>query len=219
MEIGAVIAVAIGLATAIGSPAWPDPAAAPAVVGQAQAQADFKGEGASPEARRMADWVTRSGDNGTMAFVIVDKVKARVFVFDGRSRLLGASPALLGFARGDDTTPGIGHRKLAAIGPSDRTTPAGRFVGALGEDYEQDVLWIDYDAALSLHRVIRGAPSEHRRERLQSASALDKRISYGCINVPAAFYDTVVKPAFTGVRGVVYILPETRPLESVFPAA
>ena len=44
----------------------------------------------------------------------------------------------------------------------------------------------------------------------------DNRISYGCINVPANFYDTVVRPAFTGANGIVYILPEVRSIKEVF---
>jgi hypothetical protein len=31
----------------------------------------------------------------------------------------------------------------------------------------------------------------------------DNRISYGCINVPAAFYDGVVRPLLAGGRAVV----------------
>jgi len=45
---------------------------------------------------------------------------------------------------------------------------------------------------------------------------LDKRISYGCINVPAKFFDNVVRPAFTGTNGIVYVLPETRLAREVF---
>jgi hypothetical protein len=36
--------------------------------------------------------------------------------------------------------------------------------------------------------------------------------------VPAKFYDAVVRPAFTGTNGIVYILPEVRSLRSAFPA-
>ncbi len=171
------------------------------------------------DARRLADWVTASGDNQGLPFVIVDKVKARVFVFYQDGRLRGAAPALLGLARGDSSVPGIGDRKLASIRPDERTTPAGRFVAALGNDLgEKDVVWVDYAAAISLHRVITSNPKERRLQRLATASTLDNRISYGCINVPAAFYDTVVRPAFTGTNGIVYILPEVRSIRDVFPA-
>ncbi|MBK5264955.1 MAG: L,D-transpeptidase [Alphaproteobacteria bacterium] len=170
----------------------------------------------SQDARDVANWVTASGDNRGLPFIVVDKVSARLFVFDGQSRILGTAPALLGLGRGDDTVPGIGQRKLATIRPAERTTPAGRFEAALGHDLEQDILWVNYGAALSLHRVIVGKPADRRHARLASVTPLDNRISYGCINVPAHFYDNVVAPAFKGTVGIVYILPETKPITAVF---
>lgn len=188
--------------------------AAPAEI--APITADFGREPASADARAVADWVARSGDAKALPFVVIDKRAARVFVFDSHGRLRGAASALLGLGTGDDSVPGIGQRKLATITPAERTTPAGRFQASLGHDFEQDILWVDYEAALSLHRVIVGAPRDRRAERLASPSPLDNRISYGCINVPAAFYDSVVAPAFAGTVGIVYILPESKPLRAVF---
>lgn len=179
-------------------------------------QANFLGERPSPAARRVADWAVGSRDAGGMPFVVVDKVSARIFVFEASGVLRGASTALFGLARGDDSVPGIGSRKLSTIRPEERTTPAGRFVAELGRDFHQDILWIDYDAALSLHRVVTGNPGDRRQARLLSTSLAEKRISYGCINVPAAFYDGVVLGAFTGTNGIVYILPEQHALEDVF---
>ena len=196
------------------APAAPALAQVPAAI---PSRADFAAEAASDDARRMADWVVAAGDNAGMPFVIIDKAAAKVFVFDPRGRLSGAAPALLGLARGDDIIPGIGQRKLADIGPADRVTPAGRFVASLGHDLgEKDVLWVDYGSGVALHRVITTNPREHRLRRLASASPSERRISYGCINVPAAFYDAVIDPAFAATSGVVYILPETRPIEQVF---
>ena len=175
-------------------------------------------EPASDDARRVANWVAASGDNGNLPYVIVDKIDAKVFVFHASGQLRGAARALLGAARGDDSSPGIGSRLLALIRPEERTTPAGRFIAALGNDLgENDVLWVDYDTAISLHRVIIGNPGDNRLERLGTNSALNKRISYGCINVPVRFYEDVVHPAFAGTHGIVYILPEQRRLEDVFP--
>jgi hypothetical protein len=176
----------------------------------------FGAETASPDARAVATWVTGTRDNRGLPFVIIDKVDAKVFVFDASGRLLGAAPALLGLGRGDDSVPGIGHRKLATIRPEERTTPAGRFEASLGNDFDQDVLWVDYETSLSLHRVIVGRVADRRHARLASPTPLDNRISYGCINVPAAFYDAIVAPAFRNTVGIVYILPESRPIESVF---
>ena len=179
--------------------------------------ANFEQETPSPASRKLADWVMNRGDNGKLPFVIVDKVVARVFVFNAEGQLKGASSALLGLAVGDDSVPGIGQRKLSSIRPNERTTPAGRFVASLDHDiHGTEILWVDYDTAVSLHAVVKGTPKERRAARLASPSALDKRISYGCINVPVKFYEQVVSPIFTGTNGIVYILPETRAAEDVF---
>ena len=180
-------------------------------------RAYFGQERASPEAIHIADWVVDSADNQGMPFMIVDKVHARVLMFDAAGRLQGAASALLGLARGDDSVPGIGERKMSTIRPEERTTPAGRFVSSLARDiHGQEMLWVDYDTAISLHRVVKGTPGERRAQRLDSPASDDNRISYGCINVPVRFYDKLVSPAFTGTNGIVYILPETRSAREVF---
>ena len=176
----------------------------------------FNGEAASRDTIRVTEWVVASRDNGNRPFLIVDKVNARVYLFDHRAKLLGTAAALLGLGSGDESVAGIGQRKLSTITPKERTTPAGRFVASLGNDFTQDILWVDYDLALSLHRVITGNAKDRRHQRLASATALDNRISYGCINVPVGFYDKVIIPAFTGTTGTVYILPETKTIEEVF---
>jgi hypothetical protein len=183
----------------------------------ARAQADFAAEPASADARHVAHWAVHSGDHAGMPFVIVDKVDSKVFVFGPNGRLLGAAPALTGSARGDDSVPGIGQRKLSAILPQERTTPAGRFVAALARSSAGDeILWVDYDTSIALHRVIATVPKERRLQRLESGKPLERRVTYGCINVPVAFYDKVVVPAFRNTNGIVYVLPETRTVQAVF---
>jgi hypothetical protein len=183
---------------------------------------NFERELASREARHVADWVVHAGDNHagdnrSLPFVIVDKTDAKVFVFDAQGQLRGAAAALLGEARGDHAVPGIGDRALSSIRPEEKTTPAGRFVASLGESTRgEDVLWVDYDGAVSMHRVVTSNAKERRLQRLATSTPLDNRISYGCINVPAKFYENVVSPAFTGTNGIVYVLPETRLAREVF---
>ncbi|MDQ6619762.1 MAG: hypothetical protein M3Z31_08715 [Pseudomonadota bacterium] len=169
------------------------------------------------EVRNFADWVARLDDSHG-PFVIVDKKNARVYVFDSQARLQGHSPVLLGAAKGDDSVPGIGERPIRDIKPHERTTPAGRFVGESGRNVQgEDIVWVDYDAAVSMHRVRATNPRERRLERLATPTAADNRISYGCINVPAAFFDAYVSPLFGDDRqAVVYVLPETRSLRAVF---
>jgi hypothetical protein len=187
------------------------------VVANHPKRANFERDRASQEARYMADWVVDSGDNHSMPFVIVDKTDAKVFVFYADGRLHGAAPALLGLARGDEAVPGIGDRELSRIRPEERTTPAGRFVAALGRNLRgKEILWVDYDGAVSMHPVVTANPKERRAQRLATPTPLDNRISYGCINVPAKFYENVVHPAFTGTNGIVYVLPENRSAREVF---
>ncbi len=183
----------------------------------AAASTDFGGYDASPEVRRVVQWIGESGDNAGLPFMLIDKVSARVFVFDAAGTLQGHDAALLGAARGDRTAAGIGDLSLSAIRPEDRTTPAGRFMAHLDKDiHGRGVLLIDYDASIALHPVVPGTPKERRAERLRSATPDDNRISFGCINVPPPFYQSVVAPAFRQTAGVVYILPETGPASEWF---
>ena len=185
----------------------------------AQVAPDFLKERASGDVHYVAEWALRSADNAEMPFVIVDKVESRVFVFDAHGRLLGAAPALVGLATGDESVPGIGNRKMSTITPQERTTPAGRFVASMERSLHGDeILWVDYDAAIALHRVITTVQGERRLQRLASKMPAERRITYGCINVPVKFFDHVVLPAFKGAKGIVYVLPERRSPRDVFGA-
>lgn len=164
-------------------------------------------------------WVTASRDNGGLPFIIIDKEDASLLVLDAQGQLLGFSPVLLGIARGDEATPGVGDRELSEIGPAEKTTPAGRFVARIGPTKgNQKVLWVDLNTSVALHPVVTSNKKEHRLERLQSPTPKDNRITFGCINVPASFYEHVVGPLFADAGGLVYILPEDKFLFEVFPA-
>ncbi len=212
-------ALAVILPLRMGAGPTPAPRAPQPAQALLHRELDFAGEAATPEARRLAQWIVARADNGTRPFVILDKKDARVFVFAAGGRLLGASPVLLGYAVGDDTVPGIGSRPIEAVRPEERTTPSGRFVSLPGRNtLGEDVLWVDYHAAVSMHRVRLINAAERRAERLASPTAADNRISYGCINLPASFFEQVLWPHLRGGQGVVYVMPETKPLEQAFPA-
>ena len=195
-------------------------AAMPPVNKQAQSMTGGLGvgpAGASPAVLAVVQGALRSGDHQGWPFVVVDKIHAQVLVFSGTGRWLGTATALIGLARGDEAVPGLGERPLSQIQPHERITPAGRFVAELDRNASgQTILWVDYEQAISLHPVRSLNPQERRLERLTSASLQDKRISYGCINVPAQFWRSVVLPAFRNTKGIVYVLPDSRPLDSVF---
>jgi hypothetical protein len=181
--------------------------------------ADFRGEDATPEARLVANWALTTRNHGGHAFVLVDKKDARVYVFGPEGVLQDSAPALLGSARGDDSFPGIGEKPLEQVRPEEKTTPAGRFVAEPGLNAtHEDVVWVDYDAAVSMHRVRPLVARERRLERLATLTTDDNRISFGCINLPVSFYENVLSPAVRRYGAVVYVLPEVKTPEQVFGA-
>lgn len=195
------------------------PAVASAASGQPPRLPDLGSAAASDDTRLLAHWVVETGDNAGMAFVVIDKKAAQLYLFDAAARLSASTPVLLGSAQGDDTVPGIGLRPIEDVRPEERTTPAGRFLGIRGRNHTgEDVVWVDHEAAVSMHRVRTTQPRERRLQRLASPSVADKRISYGCINVPASFFDAHIAPTFATRRAVIYVLPEQKTLQQVFGA-
>ena len=162
-------------------------------------------------------WVLEAHDNGNAPFIIIDKREARLWLFSAAGQSMGDTPVLLGLAKGDKSVPGIGERDMKDIQPHERTTPAGRFIAEAGRNADgEDIFWIDYDAAVSMHRVRATNPAERRLQRLATPTPADNRISYGCINVPAKFYDQRIQPTFMRQPGLVYVLPETLPVHALF---
>ena len=174
---------------------------------------------ASTQAHDIAAWTIRTGDNHDLPFIIVDKRAARLFLFDRLGSLQAATPVLLGSAYGDVSPFGVGDKPLARITPAERITPAGRFVADKGVNLAgRDIVWVDYAAAIAIHRatdVKPGATTRERLRRLASTSPSDRRVSLGCINVSDSFYDAFLHPAFAGSSGIVYILPETGELHAI----
>lgn len=197
---------ALLLALALGAP------------GSARAQG---GEAPPAAVWLLAEAVRQSGDargpGASGHFGVIDKAGARLWIFSPRGQVLAHSPVLLGQAPGDVAPPDIGTRPLSRVRAHEKVTPAGRFLTEEGVNHQgEDIVWLDYDSALSMHRV-RNVAGEQRPRRIASGSLADKRISYGCINVPASFFDQHVKPLFAHHKSVVYILPEERQAAEVFP--
>jgi hypothetical protein len=207
----ALAVIASGVAGA--QPLQAEPAPPPPV---AQAEAPIAPSMATV---RVADWIAATGDNRAMPYAIIEKTTASLFLFDAKGNSLGAVPVLLGIALGDDATPGVGSKKLGEIGPAEKTTPAGRFLARFGlAAGRQKVLWVDYANSVALHPIPPDASKdEQRRERMLSPAPDDNRITFGCINLPKAFYGKVVRPLFQKKGGYVYVLPDAKPLEAVFP--
>ncbi len=172
----------------------------------------------SEPASRLIAWIAAERDNQGRPYAVIDKQAASLLLFGANGDFLGQAPVLLGIGIGDDSSPGVGAKDLADIGPAERTTPAGRFVTKFGRAFgRQRVLWVDYANSVAMHAVITTHKSEHRVERLLSPTPDDNRISFGCINVGTKFYSAKLSPLFQKKGGIVYILPDTKSLDDVFP--
>ncbi|MDO9402725.1 MAG: L,D-transpeptidase [Polaromonas sp.] len=173
----------------------------------------------SNEARFAFDWVAAHADNQGKPFVIVDKKSAQMYVFEADGKLISSTPVLLGAGVGDFSVPGIETRDISTLRQEERTTPAGRFVSEPGRNLTgEDIIWVDYSAKIAIHRLRPDAALQQRAQRLGSGLSDDKRVSLGCIVVPVSFYENVIRPVLGKRYGLVYVLPETRPVQSMFGA-
>ena len=218
MRIPLSIACAAGaIILALTAPLTPARAAAEAHPAAAVRHVDFAGTVVSAHTQRVAAWAVHSRDHGRYPFIIVDKLNARATAFDANGRLLRTVPVLIGMGVGDTFAPGVTEMKMSEMQPWQRVTPAGRYLADEGKTPDgKKVLWVDYDNAIAIHKIPSKETSERRHERMKSPHPADHRITYGCINVPVSFYDEVVRPHFRKNGGIVYVLPDSKPIEAVF---
>ncbi len=155
--------------------------------------------------------IVQSSDHGRLPFAVVDKQAAVIMVYQPDGTFAGASTVLLGLTPGDESTTGVGQRTQAGkLELADRTTPAGRFESLPGNNLAgEHVVWIAYADALAIHRLRPAPAGERRVQRMASSNPRDKRISAGCVVVPEAFYDGVIRPVLGQGRAVVYVIPES----------
>ncbi len=164
---------------------------------------DLARERASTEVEQVARWAVDSRDHAGLPFVVVDKAQARLFAFDATGRLLASAPVLLGASHGDGPTAAA-------------TTPAGRFVAATWLSRPGNgIVWINADAAVTLHGIPSGVSPGHGAQRLASDDVADKRISDGSLHVAGQFYRDYLRP-LKGQASIAYVLPEVVPVRDVF---
>lgn len=173
----------------------------------------------SPATRQLAAQVLLVGDHRQRPFAVVDKRAATIAVYSARGQLIGSTTALLGQAPGDRSVPGVGLRtEQRQLRSSDMTTKAGRFDTEPGLHISGDrVVWLDYEDALSIHRVRAGPQRADRLQRLAEGSATERRLSAGCVVVSEAFFDQIVTPLLGRMRGVVYVMPEQGAWQALWP--
>jgi hypothetical protein len=178
--------------------------------------ADFGKTEAPAEVVHIANWVSYTRNNQKKAFVVIDKKNAQMYVFEPDGKLKNNATVLLGQAVADVLPPGTASKPISQLKLHEKATPAGRFLAKPGKNHKgEDVIWIDYNSAISLHRL-RKVGKENRAERLASAELDDNRISNGCVNVPPAFYDSLLRPTVLKKGAYVYVLPETKAPQQLF---
>lgn len=179
-------------------------------------------QSASREVLDTVQWVGATKNNEGLPFVVVDKVNARVYAFTPAAQLKATAPVLLGAGTGDMMLVSP-DAPMSSMPPQKRITPAGRYPSRLVIDnHGKVVLLVDGPNLITMHVVAKGTPTQRRAERLASVTSDDNRVSFGCINVPPAFFATVLDPDFRPAKGVVYILPEKQTAARLFgfqPAA
>lgn len=182
------------------------------------AAASHRGPALPQATHDLALRIVQSSDHRRLPFAVVDKQAAMIMVYDQDGTFAGASTVLLGLTPGDESTAGVGQRTQAGkLEVADRTTPAGRFESLPGNNLAgEHVVWIAYADALAIHRLRPAPAAERRVQRMASANPRDKRISAGCVVVPEAFYDDVIRPVLGHGRAVVYVLPENSPWQQMW---
>lgn len=181
---------------------------------------DFSSQIVAADVLQVIERAFESGEVRGRPFAVVDKKQARIYVFDAEGRLAGIAPSLLGLAKGDESAPGVASKIATGIPLGERTTPAGRFESEPGRNIKGEaIVWVDYAAAIAIHRLRPAPAAEQRPQRLASANPEDRRISLGCIVVAPEFYDSVIAATLGRQRGVVYVLPDARLPDARLPGA
>jgi hypothetical protein len=165
--------------------------------------------GLSPQAQLVSQIAARNGDPN---FLMVDKLRGQIFLFRNGAPVF-SDPALTGASGADHFAPGTLAMSFShPLSVNEKVTPAGRFTITIQNDKHYgttfDITEIrGKDWGIAIHPVYLGLPYEHRLARLRSASAGDKHITFGCINIaPEAIRYLAARVPATGPTPL-YILP------------
>jgi hypothetical protein len=160
-------------------------------------------------------------------YLIVDKVRASMYVIDKSGKLIGDFPVLLGQTKGEAPNGSDADSDVAV----NATTPAGKYklarsgMDILEEDFNEyggNVLSILKSGGLAIHVTY---PKEKikRTEALMTETTKDNRMSWGCINIDEKMWIKYIKDNFKGTESIFittdfpdqnFLDPETGMLEN-----
>jgi len=169
----------------------------------------------------MAPVATQNGKS----FFIADKPNGMIHAFAADGSYMASAPSLYGKAAGDVLSRSSSKKSIDEMTDADKVTPAGTFKMRAAERSEYTggyVLFFDDPktgiavgaeaggtAIVAVHSVYNETASENREGRLDTDTANDNKISFGCINTSEEFFVDKVRPnieSFDG--GMVFVMPD-----------
>lgn len=155
----------------------------------------------SSAAKASLDHIIDTADNGGRPFVIADKKAGKLYLMNAEGKVVDTTPALFGKTPSDaaKTAGATGAGKYDLTYNRDTRLPSG-YAGSV-QSFDTGTNGDQF----AIHRVI-DVKGQNRQSRLDSKTARDNRITLGCINVPAEFYDAHLD---NDLGAVLYVLPET----------
>jgi hypothetical protein len=196
-------------------PACASGAVTPSMTAPLQAQVRSPGSARPPEdVDAVARWLLQKGSNENKPFLIADKRRGFLYVFQPNGQLIVKAKALYGAARSDFITTEQANKAIGELSTTDMITPAGMFkINPYNSPaYGPALRFAMYERTnLLIHR----APIQWRRNYLASAATNRSWVTYGCINVLPGLLDDVILPALKH-GGVLVVLPETTPAGQFF---
>lgn len=183
----------------------------------------------SPLAQKVYERVAHTAMAKGKGFFIADKPNGMIHAFDAKGEYLSSSAALYGKQAGDVVSEQSMSRTADEMTDEDRVTPAGTFSlrQTIDPEYTGGYTFRMTDAktgrsmqGIAVHAVYVGTPKEQRLQRLDTKSAADNKISFGCINTGNKFFlDEVLPHAGDFNGGLVFVLPDdTASTDAYFPA-
>lgn len=139
-------------------------------------------------------------------FLVIEKVESTIYRVNNDGSIEAQSNALVGKDIKDVPNMDL-YYKNPRLGT--RITPAGvfRIKRYTSPKYGRVIAFLEGPkATTAIHRVYLGNVHERRDERIRSGNASDRRITFGCVNVPEEFLDQIWDlPNGT----LLFIIPET----------
>jgi hypothetical protein len=181
----------------------------------------------SAEAQRVYEIMAPVAIKTGKSFFIADKPNGMIHAFAGNGSYMVSAPSLYGKAAGDVLTETRTQAEgVASVKDSDRITPAGVYRMGAGKSSKYTGGYVLYlnnpetgaavganeaggGAIVAVHSVFTTSGTENRQGRLDTATASDNKISFGCINTAEDFFLDSVLPnidSFDG--GMVFIMPD-----------